>query len=79
MMTHSINGTFHQTIYDNGTLFEEQLLEHYGMWIHPHWYQYLDYIDSMNEILFNGLAVYMTLVCLIGGTASVIVLFITIR
>lgn len=64
---------------DNYTLIEQQLRKQYGLWIHPHWYQYLHIINSTNDLLFTGIGAYITIVCVIGSIASLAVIVITAR
>lgn len=73
------NGTTDNVVIDNYTLVEKQLRKQYGLWIHPHWYQYLHVIDSTNDLLFTGIGAYITLVCVMGSIASLAVIVITAR
>jgi hypothetical protein len=62
----------------NETLLEEHLLERYGLWVHPHWRQYGDVIDSADDLVFTCIGVYITVMCVIGAFASCSVIFITV-
>lgn len=50
-----------------------------GLYIHPHWQQYIEIIDSAPDALIYGLGVFITIVCCVGITGNATAIFIFSR
>jgi hypothetical protein len=63
---------------DNDTLIEQHFQKRYGLWVHPHWRQYSNIMDSASDLLFSWIGAFIIMTCVAGAFASCTVIFITI-
>ena len=56
----------------------QDLLDMYfgGVYVHPHYYQYLDYIINLPDIYFYLMGIYIAIVGLIGTFGNLLVVYI---
>lgn len=66
----------HMEQFDNMTfnMSEVPYLPH-GLYFHPHWHAYRQYLENIPDIIFYALGLYMAVVGFIGITGNFLVLY----